>query len=103
MNAPKPPSYIQAKDFEARPSPASLPLWHVWSEGYAATGEHGTAYLVGTINAETFNEACRRLHEIKGGERMLGRFTPERQDGRPPMYWGCRLYDNEEDARRMFG
>lgn len=78
-------------------------IWEVWAEGYSATGEHGTAVYVGRKWAVTFNRACELLHIEKGGSKAWGEFTPERPDGRPPMFWGCRLYDNEVDARRLFG
>lgn len=77
-------------------------IWHVWCEGYAATGERGTASFVGKKWATTFDRACFLLHKERGGNRMCGEFTPS-HDGRPPMYWGCRLFDNEADARRSYG
>lgn len=32
--------------------------WHIWIEGYAATGESATAHMEGTCVAATFDEAC---------------------------------------------
>lgn len=71
-------------------------LWQVWAEGYRATGEVGTATYVGEVLASSFEEACRLLHNPGWG--ALGATA----DGRP-MYWGCRLYDNERDARATYG
>lgn len=76
-------------------------VWSVWAEGYAATGESGEAFLVGRKWAATFERACELIHKEKG-EKALGQYTPPK-DGQPPAYWGCRLYDNEADARRTFG
>ena len=81
---------------EPKPSPATLPLWHVWIEGYAATGEHGRAQFVGAVHAATFEEACKKLHNPRWGN-----YGHDRK-GRP-TYWACRLYDNEADARKEFG
>ncbi len=32
--------------------------YEIWIEGYAATGEHSTASLIGRASGETFDEAC---------------------------------------------
>lgn len=32
--------------------------FEIWSEGYAATGEHSPAYFHGKAKGETFDEAC---------------------------------------------
>lgn len=76
-------------------------VWHVWCEGYAATGEHGTAHFVGKKWAKTFDRACELLHKERGSKAM-GDFTHETENS-PPRYWGCRLYDNEYDARKSYG
>jgi hypothetical protein len=73
-----------------------MPLYEVWAEGYAATGEHGTASYVGSVEASSFEEACRLLHD-PAGYGALG------EVGGRPAYWGCRLFDNEADARKSFG
>lgn len=78
-----------------------MPIWDVWAEGYAATGEHGTATFLGQKQAATFEEACRLLHQ-ELGEKKVGSYTPP-TEGRPPMFWGCRLFDNEAQARESYG
>lgn len=60
--------------------------WEVWSEGYAATGERANASLHGKAIAKTFEEACTIV---------FGKPTKD--------VWGCRLFDNEVDARKGFG
>lgn len=35
--------------------------YEIWCEGYRATGEEGTAYLIGTAFGNTFNEACENF------------------------------------------
>lgn len=68
--------------------------WEIWMEGYSATGEHATASCVGTrVPARTFREACIKTY---GYDNNL--FDPERL-----TFWGCRLFDNEADAREGFG
>lgn len=68
----------------------------VWSEGFAATGESGGAVLHGEVEAATLQEACDRLAERDPSFRAhydRGRMT----------FWGCRLFDNEAEARRSYG
>lgn len=71
----------------------------IWAEGYRATGQHGTATLLGSASGETFRDAVKELAK---------RALPEDRalfntDHIQPTYWGCRLFDNEEDARKSFG
>ena len=35
-----------------------MKVYDIWSEGYAATGESGSAWYVGRVYAESFKEAC---------------------------------------------
>jgi len=66
--------------------------WDVWCDGYRADGLAGEARLIGTIEAESFYGACIALCGDLAGFRIedltLG---------------GCRLYDNEADARKAYG
>lgn len=66
--------------------------YEVWREGFRITGCWSNASLVGECEANSFAEAC---------EKLLGRsstFNRERLSD-----WGCKLYDNEKDARQSFG
>lgn len=67
-------------------------MFEVWVEGYAATGNNAAARKIGDVEADNFRDAC---------EKLCGQ-------GQVPAYngvsiWGCRLFDNEADARREFG
>lgn len=82
----------------------------IWMEGYAATGEHGTATLVGKGTGETFDEAVRDYmsktpnHGIE--EVTRNRYSSEENyNNRKSNWhiWACRLFDNEADARKSFG
>lgn len=69
--------------------------YEVWSEGYMATGEHGKAHLYGKVKAINFHTACTTL---------LGKKLDQNRDGSAKLsVWGCRLFDNEADARASFG
>lgn len=77
--------------------------FQVWAEGYAATGERGTAqHLVkeGETDTEwpgrTFHEACiNALRTLK--------WDMKHYDNNRNTYWACRFFDNEKDARKSFG
>lgn len=69
-----------------------MKTFEVWSEGFAATGESGRAMRTGSASAESFREACDKVMRGKAD------YNRERL-----TYWGCRLFDNETDARKAFG
>lgn len=66
--------------------------FEVWIEGYAASGNRSGARLLDIIQANTFTEAV-----IEAG-RGDGSFNPDNL-----TFWGCRSFDNEEDARKSYG
>ena len=78
----------------------------IWMEGYAATGEHETADLIGYYCGETFDDAVREFIETDYNEKGWGTYEPPERLGGYGKYhtiWGCALYDNEKDARKGFG
>jgi len=77
--------------------------FEIWQEGYAATGEHGTAFLMGRIKAESFEQACRTFKNGKGIKISLDLKEDGSFQYSYPSVWACRLYDNETDARKHFG
>lgn len=66
--------------------------YEIWSEGYACTGDWSPAFLMGVEDAETFKEAC--ICRFKGDKNF---------DSVRLTYWGCRLFDNETEARKTYG
>lgn len=67
-------------------------IYNVWMEGYQITGNSSDAQLLGSTDAESFQEACDLLlvdENLYDSERLV--------------VWGCRLYDNEIEARKSFG
>jgi len=69
-----------------------LNKYEIWSEGYATSGESDGAMLHGNGTGKTFRDAC--IGFFKGDEY----FYLESMS-----YWGCKLYDNEQEARKEFG
>ena len=70
--------------------------FNIWEEGYACTGESGTAQFLGSVYAETFKEACDKF--VAKHPEYREYYDPEKL-----AIWGCRLFDNESDARKCFG
>lgn len=69
--------------------------YEVWVEGYAATGERGSAWRLGKYKADGFRNAVIAAVLEHGLE---SEFDLERM-----TYWGCRFFDNEADARKAYG
>jgi len=83
-------------------------LYEIWAEGYSCTGQSSGAMLKGIVEASSFLEACRKLFkndDYYSEERIYqnlttGKFFTKKED---PHYWGCKLFDNETEARKSFG
>lgn len=73
-------------------------IFKLWSEGYAITGGHGSATYEGEVEAENLYEAKLTLLRQRYGPKPLPQHLLDN-----PTVWGCRLFDNEEDARKSFG
>jgi len=69
--------------------------WEIWSEGFRIQGTDGVASLLGKETAETWDEAVQEYMRKNPGRITVsaGQYTD----------WGCRLFDNEADARKAFG
>jgi len=78
--------------------PPKPKTWDLWIEGYQATGGSGTARCYArNLPGDSFKDAVTKFAatpQAKG----LGLFDEERLS-----FWGCRAFDNEEDARRNHG
>jgi hypothetical protein len=70
----------------------TVKLFEVWVEGYQAQGNHGCARLEGQAVAGCFRDACALV--MTGNQY----YNPAGN-----TWWGCRLFDNEQDARKAFG
>lgn len=69
--------------------------YQVWQEGFLCTGMEGVparACYLGSAEAVSFKEACD----------IVCKDNPN-YDSKTLRIWGCRLYDNEKDARESFG
>jgi hypothetical protein len=79
-----------------KPTEEKIKHWEIWSEGWRATGEGGDATYWGSIVAKSFQEACGLL--ANKNSHFKESFDKEKM-----QHWGCKLFDNELEARRTFG
>lgn len=70
--------------------------FQIWSEGFRATGESAGAHYHGSSIGKDFKEACDRFAEEN--LTFWEYYDPNRM-----TFWGCKLYDNEHEARLSFG
>ena len=71
--------------------------YDIWVEGYSITGGGGTAQRICSYTGNNFKDACKRANDA-------GKFSGYgNYDSQGNSLWGCRLFDNEMDARRSFG
>jgi hypothetical protein len=78
-----------------------MTTYQVWSEGYVVTGMESGATLLGTVVADTFDEAVQKVIDLTPEENR--HFYYKHPEASQWRYWGCRLFDNEADARKSFG
>ena len=69
-------------------------VYQIWMEGFAITGNSSKATFLGEMEAESFQQACDKYVEENPEYKKL-------YSGK--SIWGCRLFDNEADAREAFG
>ena len=74
----------------------SMKLFEIWCEGHQATGDSSDAGHLGWMVGEDFKDACKNFASIDPAFKRY--FDPEHM-----TYWGCKLFDNEGDARKSFG
>lgn len=72
--------------------------YKIWSEGWRATGNNEPARLLDEIEAGTFDSAVEKYLKKNPSEIKLYFY-----DGNYHSIWGCRLFDNEKDARKFNG
>lgn len=69
----------------------------VWAEGFVCSDCRAKATLLGEVEgAANLEEAYRVLIRERRVDIVLA-------NTRDMTYFGCRLFDNEADARRSFG
>ena len=88
-----------------------LKTYEIWIEGFAATGQAQDASCLGKHKGRNFQDACMRywlkkeIEARKASDRSNTYYSTKRWDYDPysNTYWACRMFDNEEEARKSFG
>lgn len=68
----------------------------VWLGGWASSDGSQKAQNLGKFKSETFEQACYQA--IKANSYNINHYND-----RNNTFWGCHFYDNEEEARKVFG
>jgi hypothetical protein len=69
----------------------------LWTEGYSATGQRGSATFHGEFEGENLKEAVAEF------QKTLTPYEQRLINLDHLTFWGCRFFSNESDARRSFG
>ena len=78
--------------------------FQIWSEGFRATGESQGAFFHGTSEGENFKEAVENFANTFPDFKKYYDVRINTKTGEEYLsYWGCQLFDNEQDARKSFG
>lgn len=72
-------------------------MFEIWLSGYCTNGESGIALYYGKHAGKTFADAV-----VKCVADCME--DPDQYFNKNNLtYWGCKFYDNEADARAVFG
>ncbi len=89
--------YLEATDitdiYINRPNEIWVERYQMWPEPSDRSG----ARFICSSEGLTFKDACKKANEL-GEFKEYGDFDPQRLS-----LWGCRLFDNESEARASFG
>ncbi len=81
---------------QAKTETVELRWFDIWREGFAATGDSSDARYLGRAQGKSFQDACERFADADSEFKKY-------YDPQSNTYWGCRLFNNERDARKSFG
>lgn len=77
----------------------------IWTEGYLATGMEGiparAQKLASNVEADNFIDAVKKWY--KSEPNASSRFGDLCIRDNKAYIWGCRIFDNETDARKSYG
>lgn len=71
----------------------------LWMTGFAIQGNSSDARFLGTFEADSFIDACDKWAEtLREGDKQ---YYSKKEN--KAWFWGCAIYDNETDAKKMMG
>lgn len=86
---------------DARDSVITEKEFEIWSEGYQATGENAKAALHGKVVARSFHEAVEKY--IANAPKGTKQYWHYSESSDTWLMYGCKVYDNEAEAREYNG
>lgn len=75
-----------------------LKQFDIWSEGYVDNGGRADATYFGSYVAKSFDDAIQMHMNSSPNDARFFRKSETHWS-----FWGCRLFDNEVEARKSFG
>lgn len=76
-----------------------MKTYHIYEEGYRATGESVGAHYVGDAEGKSFIDACKNF--IKKNHK--GKIKIDSSGNEYASDWGCRWFPTLEEAQKSFG
>ena len=76
--------------------PQETKLYEIWMESDYDYGRRCPVRCLGSAEGHSFKDACKRFARKCAG---FGQYFDEQN----MTYWGCRLFDNEFDAKKSRG
>lgn len=92
---------IRMQSYAVDDTQGELKKFIIWVEGYAATGESGTAHVIGHGYGNNFDEAVEEFMSRTPNHGIKRNIYNSRRSNW--NIWACDLFDNEKDARKSFG
>ncbi len=71
--------------------------YELWMEGFEVTGSSSKAEFLGCYTAPSFRDAVLKWNEEQSD------YDHYFVDPDSLSYWGCRIFDSEQEARKSFG
>lgn len=72
--------------------------YEIWTEGYITNGNRSDATYHGTFSGESFKSAIEAFRNS-----LTDQYSIVCIDINSLTFWGCRFFDNEQDARKLYG
>jgi len=79
-----------------------MTVFNLWVEGYGANEGIFPAQFLGAYEADTFAQAIGKWNAEKNANGEYGHLTHNLTNDTWAA-WGCRIFDNEQDARKNYG
>ena len=73
--------------------------FEIWCSGWASSDGGGSARLLATQKANSFDEAVKKYIE---SDKEAKKYMHFNEESKKWVYWGCSVFDNSEEAHKAF-